>query len=154
MIQRRNPKCRKHPTAPVAPRGRATTEEGPFTFELVAAAPRASTQRQPTLRADTLELERLTDAVSRVEARLQCHLQALENKMTALQQEILEKCALPPPSLNLPALIPLPPPPSATQSAPGPATLPRPPSTTSTPGPRPAEHARSNREQETPATTL
>ena len=142
------------PTAPVAPRGRPATAEEPFTFEMAAAAPCASTQRQATPRADPLELEGLADAVSGVEARLLCRLQALEEKMTTLQREILEKCALPPPSLlTLPAPIPLPPTPSATQPAPGPAALPPPPSASSTPGPRPAEHVRSNGEQETPATT-
>lgn len=50
-------------------------------FEL--AAPRVSTQR-PTPRADRLEFEGLADAVSGVEARLLCRLQALEDKMTAL----------------------------------------------------------------------
>ena len=85
MLQRRYPKCRQHPTAPVVPRGRAATAEEPFTFELATAAPRASTQQQPTPRADPLELEGLADAVSGVEARLLCRLQALEDKMTALQ---------------------------------------------------------------------
>ena len=74
MLQRRNPKCRQHPTAPVEPKGRAVTEEELFTFELAAAAPRASTQQQPTPRVDPLELEGLADAVSGVEACLLCHL--------------------------------------------------------------------------------
>ena len=78
------------PPAPATPKGRATGVEEPFTFELAAAAPRASTpipQPQPTPRADRQELEALADAVSGAEARLLCRLQALEDKMTALCNE-------------------------------------------------------------------
>ena len=143
------------PPAPATPKGRATGVEEPFTFELAAAAPRASTpipQPQPTPRADRQELEALADAVSGAEARLLCRLQDLEDKMTALQREVLEKCAplAPPPPAPLaaplphPSPAPLPHPSPAPLSHPPPGTLP--PAATSTPGPRPTEY----QEQETP----
>ena len=137
-------------TAPVAHRGRTATEEEPFTSELPAAAPRLSTQPQPTPHADRrCGLGRPRWRSLRVEACLLCRLQVLEDKMTTLQREILEKCTLlPPSSLTMPALTPLLPPLSATLLAPGPATQPPPPSAASTPGLSPADHVRSNGEQE------
>ena len=123
------------PPAPATPKGRAATIEEPFTFELAAAAPCASTPMrenpQPTPCADRQDekLADLADAVSGVEARLLCRLQALEELMTALQREVIEKCATPP----LPWSAPLPPLPPATLPPLPPATLPPP--ATSTPGP-------------------
>ena len=99
------------------------------------------TQPQPTPRADRQEHEGLADAGLGVEAHLLCHLQALEDKMTALQQEVLEKCAPLPPAPPAP-LLPAPPaplPPALLAPLPvvPPVTLPPLPPATSTPGPRP-----------------
>ncbi len=73
------------PPAPATPKGRAATIEEPFTFELAAAAPCASTPMrenpQPTPCADRQDekLADLADAVSGVEARLLCRLRLWEN---------------------------------------------------------------------------
>ena len=122
------------PPAPPTPRGKATTEDEPFTFQLAAAAPRA--QSQPTSRADQLEIEALADAVAGFEARLLRRLQMLEDKLTALQQEVLEKCKtpLPPP----PAALPPPPPAASTGQEPQTPAAPPPPSLAAPPPPSPA----------------
>ena len=95
------------PPAPPSPRGRDTMEEEPFAFQLAAAAPCAAAQAKPTSQADQHGIDALADALAGLEARLLCQLQALEDKLTALQREVLETCtALPPPAA-------LPPPPPA-----------------------------------------
>ena len=142
------------PPAPPSPRGRATTEEEPFAFQLAAAAPRAAAQAKPTSHVDQHGIDALADALAGHEARLLCRLQALEDKLTALQREVLETCtalplpaALPPsPPAPLPSLPPamlmiqepqtnLPPPSPVAPLQSSPASVPD----ATTPGPTPTE---------------
>ena len=51
-------------------------------------------------------IDALADALAGLEARLLCRLQALEDKLTALQREILETCTALPPPAPLPSLPP------------------------------------------------
>ena len=76
----------------------------PLAFQLAVAAPHVAAQAKPTSHADQHEIDALADAL---EARLLCRLQALEDKLTALQRDVLEKCTV------LPFLAALPPPPPA-----------------------------------------
>ena len=91
------------PVPPTASR----IEEEVFTFELAAPAPQPSRvtsghgvpseNSQPhhqQLLAILGKIESLSDAVSGVEARLLCRLDALEGKVTELKKEV-EKCAPP-----------------------------------------------------------
>ena len=92
--------------SPEIPQGRGTcTEDGIVNFELAPAALQTSTDclaqmPQPTpqdrqedgwLKSVLENLDNLADAISGVEARLLSRLQS-EDKVTALQKEVAEKC--------------------------------------------------------------
>ena len=125
MLQLRNPKCWQHP-APATPREKPLQKKIAIHFQIGSCSSSCVHTTTPTPHADWQEFKALADAVSAIEARLLCCRQALEDKMTALQCEILcnlQMCAIPPPL---------------------PATLPLPHLATSTPGPRPTESTSKN----------
>ena len=72
---------------------------------MAAAAPRAAAQAESTSQI-SMGLMLLLDALAGLEARLLCRLQALEDKLTALQREVLETCTALPPPAPLPSLPP------------------------------------------------
>ena len=134
------------PPAPPSPRGRATTEEEPFAFQLAVAAPCVAAQAESTSHADQHGIDALADALAGLEARLLCRLQALEDKLTALQREVLETCTALPPPAPLPSLPPamlmiqepqtnLPPPSPVAPLQSSPPSVPD----ATTPGPTPTE---------------
>ena len=79
---------------------RDTGTEDPFVFEVAAPATQTqSSQSQAMLhqedagvRAFLDKLDDLADAVSGIEARLLCRLQTLDEKVTALQKDVQERC--------------------------------------------------------------
>ena len=157
----------------------------PFVFELAAPAsptqamdlpsatptPVLQDQQEDRIVAALVDkLDVLVDAVSRVEARL-CRLQTLEEEVTALKEEVRERCIHPQSSELQPNIIPEPEPQSLEEEPSPPAlqpcippapypsleyppllpslqpcfsTAPLPPQEMSTPGPMPYWHARDN----------
>ena len=84
--------------------------DDPLAFDLVAPATQAQAvdlpsqsqtmlhrqQEDEKLRACLDKLDDLSDAMSRIEARLLCRLQTLDEKVTALQKDVQERCILEP----------------------------------------------------------
>ena len=80
--------------SPPTPQKSTSTDEDTLVFDLVAPATQTMRDnRQDDTRLGALQekLEDLADAVSGIEARLLCHLQTLDEKVTALQKDIQER---------------------------------------------------------------